>query len=168
VSEILNTNYLSVNSFQFDVARLPTVSFFVQSLTLPGVSFAPATVNNPFSPIRFSGDQPQFEPLRVTFFIDEAMQSYTELFKWWQGLGFPNSYSQYAALKNSGGPAAKEGLYTDLTVALLDSSDKPVKTIQYTNAFPISIGAIDFTFQNPDSNYATTTVLFNYDTFDFV
>jgi hypothetical protein len=166
VPVIQDTNYLSINNFRFDVLRLPETSFFVQSVSIPGFSFNSAGVNTPFTTIKFSGDHPQFDPLRVTFFVDAKMESYKTLFKWWQGLAFPNDHTQYAALVKR--PGDRNGTYSDLTIGLLDKGDGLVANIQFVKAMPVSVGSIDFTYQNEDTNYATVTALFEYDSFDFV
>ena len=50
-------NTLYANHFKFEIERLPDLSFFVQSASIPSVSTGLALQTNPFSTIHHPGDQ---------------------------------------------------------------------------------------------------------------
>ena len=43
-----NKSFLSDNKFEFVIKRLPNLTFFVQSVNLPGITLLNTTINNPF------------------------------------------------------------------------------------------------------------------------
>ena len=81
-----NPNLLSNVSFNMDMGKFPGMNFYIQSVTLPGVSLSEIVI--PTGPIRVpykevSGSA-QFEPLSVTFLVDEDMNNYFEIWDWVQ------------------------------------------------------------------------------------
>jgi hypothetical protein len=99
---IENRNFLLHDKFNFQIARLPSVNFFVQDVVLPGVSIPDADTPSPLTKINNAGDHLIFEPLIVQFKIDEDMRNWYEIFNWMQGIGFPENFNQYADLKEFG------------------------------------------------------------------
>ena len=81
-----NPNLLSNVSFNMAIAKFPNVDFYVQSVTLPGVTLSEIQVpTGPFRvPYKEVSGSAQFEPLSVTFMIDEDMNNYFELWNWVQ------------------------------------------------------------------------------------
>ena len=88
-------NPLSPNGYMFTLQRLPELSYFCQEVSLPAITLPEATQLNPFSKIPLSGDQIDFDTLRVQFLIDEKMENYKAIHDWIVGLGFPENNSQY-------------------------------------------------------------------------
>ena len=100
-----NLSYLSPVGFKFLLNKLPNVEYFCQGITLPGISLMSVPLETPFTRIPYPGDRVEFQDFIVRFIIDEDMLNFTEIFKWMQGLGFPESFEQLKALKDSD-PAA--------------------------------------------------------------
>lgn len=164
----MELNFLSPNGFLFSVERLPTVSFFSQSISLPNLSLADIGQQTPLSRIAIPSDQLEFGPLVVPFIVDEQMKNYLEVFAWLRGLGFPEDYQQYTVEQMTRAHMSNEDLprnYSDATLTILSSNFMPVKTFRFVDCFPTSLDGISFSSANTDVQYATSSVTFNYSYF---
>lgn len=153
-------NYLSTGGFDIKVSRLPHVEFFTQKMLLPGVSANPVETQTPLQSFYSEPDHLRFADLDLTFIVDENMENYREIFDWLQGLGTPNNLQQHKALKDS-----KEGLYSDISVILLNSHKNPNIKFTFTNCFPIGLTPVSLDLAQQDVQYAEATVTMRYDFF---
>lgn len=77
------------------------------------------------------------------------------------GLGAPESFDQYKALQNIT-PGNPQGIYSDITVLIMNSSMKPNIKVVFEDAFPLSIGDLEFNTTDTDVNYIQCTAEFTY------
>ena len=137
-----NINPLADVQFRFDVAALPKTSFFVQSVNLPGVALEGAVISTPqlqnFS--RHTGII-TYDPLNVTFLIDEYLKNWQEVFQWMVG---------------------EENKYTTAVLTILSSSMNPTMEFHFKDIFPTSLSEVSFDSTTTDPVYQVATVNFNY------
>ena len=137
-----NINPLADVQFRFDVAALPNTSFFIQTVNLPGIALEGAAIATPqlqnFS--RHTGII-TYEPLSVTFMIDEYLKNWQEIFEWMIG---------------------NEGKYTTAVLTILSSSMNPTLEVHFKDIFPTSLSEIPFNSTTTDPIYQVATVAFNY------
>ena len=140
-----NINPLADVQFKFDVAALPNTSFFIQSVNLPGISLEGANIGVPqlqnFS--RHTGVI-TYEPLSVTFMIDEYLKNWQEIFEWMVG---------------------EESKYTTAVLSIVSSSMNPTLEIHFKDIFPTNLGSLDFTTQ--DTEIVAVTAICTFDVTDF-
>lgn len=162
-----NRNYLSRLNFRFQIKKLPHVNFFCQSVNLPGFSVQNVDEGNPFVAIPYSGDHVDYQPLNVTFMVDEDMQNYMEIYTWIRGLSFPDTFTQYRDLatvpKYTG-----EGLKSEMSIFILTAAKNPQYNVVFSDAFPVALGPIEFSSAASDVNYATCTATFKYTSFEIL
>ena len=137
-----NINPLADVQFKFDVAALPNTSFFIQTVNLPGVSLEGASIGVPqlqnFS--RHTGVI-TYEPLSVTFMIDEYLKNWQEIYEWMIG---------------------DVSKYTTAVLTIVSSSMNPTLEIHFKDIFPTSLSEIPFNSTTTDPIYQVATVAFNY------
>ena len=137
-----NINPLADVQFKFDVAALPNTCFFIQTVNLPGIALEGATIATPqlqnFS--RHTGII-TYEPLSITFMIDEYLKNWQEIFEWMIG---------------------EENKYTTAVLTILSSSMNPTMKIHFKDIFPTSLSEIPFNSTTTDPIYQVATVSFNY------
>ena len=137
-----NINPLADVQFRFDVAALPNTSFFIQTVNLPGIALEGAAIATPqlqnFS--RHTGII-TYEPLSVTFMIDEYLKNWQEIFEWMIG---------------------EENKYTTAVLTILSSSMNPTLEVHFKDIFPTSLSEIPFNSTTTDPIYQVATVSFNY------
>jgi hypothetical protein len=170
-----NTNNIQTTRHKMTFLRLPHMVYFCQSVYLPSISLGDIIVENPFLPTHHAGEKLIFEPLTLTFIIDEDLRAWEEIYNWMKGLGFPNKFDQYKQLKERGiGPLGtvfpakgSENLYTDCTLHLYTNSHVKNFDIVFHDAYPSLLGPINFTATDESVVTLTTDVTIQYDWFEF-
>ena len=159
-----NKSFLSPLGFDFAIKKIPTTNFFVTRATIPGFTLGIADVPTPFIKLPIPGDKIDFNDLQVTFKIDEDMKNYLEVFNWIMGLGFPDRYEQYAALKRTA-RGSGDGIYSDASLTVLTSAMNPNMMFTFRNVFPYSLTDLDFNTASADVEYLEATVGFRFELF---
>lgn len=152
-------NYLTPTNFKFSIKRLPHVSFFCQSATLPGLSFSPVEIPTPFKSLYREGGPLDVGQFTITMLVDEDMQNYLEIYNWMIGLTFPNNFEEYANLKTG------DGLYSDATLHIMSNAKNPNVTVHLKDIFPISLGDINMSVNQTDTSPSTVDVAFQVNSF---
>lgn len=166
-----NINPLSPNGYMFTLQRLPELSYFCQEVSLPAITLPEATQLNPFSRIPLSGDQIDFDTLRVQFLIDEKMANYRAIHDWIVGLGFPENNSQYTQyIEGASIPGISEVAKSssDATLVILGNNNMPIQVIQFADCVPESLESVTFTSTNQDVQYLIGSASFKYTYYKFV
>lgn len=143
-----NTNTLQPGKFKFVIPSLPEISFFAVMISFPGVSVSAAQVSTPFSDTWRAGDKVMFDPLTVTFNVDEDMRNWESAFRWVTGLTYPHDYKEYRDQK-------KKYISRDAQLILLTNSNVDNILFTLTNCVPISLGPIIFSTTD-DANVTPT------------
>ena len=68
-------DYSSPTQFKFNIIQLPKVEFFTTEVNLPGITLADAIFPTPFKQIPMMGDKLDYEPLTITFLVDEYLDN---------------------------------------------------------------------------------------------
>ena len=150
-----NINYLSPVGFRFGIEALPQTTWFLTSANLPGISLGEVPQPTPLMPTFVPGNDITFEPLNVTFIVDEDLQNWRELYDWLIGLGFPNDYNEYKSQKAN-------QIHSDATLSLLNSNMQPNYRILFKDLFPTSLGEVSFDSSSADVDGIKATASFRY------
>lgn len=159
-----NPNYLSPLGFRFSLKRTPSTSYFVQNVRLPTLSLGQFDLEDPFVKLPTPGTKLSFEPLDITFMVDEDMNNYLEIHNWLRGLGFPESYDQYGNLvrQNANSRSDPTAVFSDGTLMILSSHHNANMRIVFEDLFPISLSDLSFDSTLADVDYLKATVTFRY------
>jgi len=159
-------NFLNTTGFKLLLKRAPNIQFFVQRINLPSVSIDAPEQQTPFVSLPWPGVQQKYEPLNMSFKVAEDMADYLEIFNWWQGISRAGNLPlQYGPLTKRS-VTAGEGVKSDIILMILDSSKNPKFQITYVDAFPSSIGGIDFSSTEDSTDYPVVDVVFQYAWFE--
>lgn len=164
-------NFLSPLIFKFSVARLPLTTFFIQSVSLPGISMGDARQANPFRQIPIPGTHLDYDDLMINYKVDEKLKNYKEIHDWMRGLGFPERGSEYTAIANNKidegtGTWTGNGVYSDLSLVIMNSNRVPTSEIHFKDAYPVSISSLIFDTTGEDVMYLEAATTFRYRSFD--
>ena len=140
-----NINLLADIQFKFEISDLPNTSFFVQTVNVPGINLTEQDIPRPqhlgFS--RFTGVV-EYEPLNITFLIDEYLKNYQSIWNWMMD---------------------KDGQNTSAVLTLLSSHMNPFMEVHFNGVFPIGLSELlfDSTSVEPDYKVANLTMTYkNY------
>jgi hypothetical protein len=160
-----NKNMLSPAGFTFSIKKLPEFNFFVQSVSLPGISLPMIDQPTPFKTIPVPGDHITYGDISVTFKINEDLGNYIEIFNWIRDMGFPEDYSQYRRIASQ---PQGDGIYSDATLTILSSAMNPVMFIEIHDVFPVSLTSIEMNSRDTTIDYIESTVDFKFKNYYFV
>ena len=166
-----NLNFLSPLGYKFVINKTPNVDYMVQAVNIPQVGIGVANQETPFVTIPRPGDHLKFGPLSILFKIDENMQNYLELYNWFIGMGFPDSFEQAKAVyggtinEQLSKDLTGQGAYSDAILTVLDSSMQPKTTVTFYNIFPTGLDQVQFDSRNTTVNYIDCTCTFAYQKF---
>ena len=172
-------DYADPTKFKFSIIKLPKVEYFCTQVNLPGISISDNySQPTPFRDIPLPGEKLRYEPLSVTFLVDENLENYQEIHGWLRGLGFPGGHEEFKTLlaggsdrfptsKNKGKSPNQGGIFSDATLNILTSKNNPVTEVRFNDCFPISLSSLQYNQQATDTDYLTATVTFEYKLYDF-
>ena len=181
-------DYASPTQFKFSIIKLPKVEYFCTAVNIPGITLG-GTMSQPtpLKDIPVPGDKLTYEPLQMTFLVDENLENFQEIHGWLVGLGFPRDYSEFQNLVSSGndrfpakttqpsteigkvkyGAANTGGTYSDATLTVLSSKNNSQVEIRFRDVYPTGLTGLQYNQQAADVDYLTATVSFNYLIYDF-
>jgi hypothetical protein len=163
-----DVNYLQASKFLLTFDRLPFLTYFCTKVRLPGITAGEAVQQNPFIDRPVPGDKMIYEPLEVTFIIDEPMYAWTTVQDWIKGLTFPEDFDQYRglSLQQRIQYRSQSPQYSDATLTIMTNKNNPVVTVHFTDVFPIGISSVDFDTSLDATNIVTGTASFKFTNYD--
>ena len=181
-------DYASPTQFKFNILKLPKVEYFCTAVNIPGITLGGnMSQQTPFKDIPLPGDKLTYEPLNMTFIVDENLENFQEIHGWLVGLGFPRDHNEFRDLVSSGndrfpaknqsvsteigkvkyGAANTGGIYSDATLTILTSKNNSQLEVRFRNLFPTGLTGLQYNQQAADVDYLTATVSFSYEIYDF-
>ena len=169
-------DYAAQTQFRFTINYLPLTEYFVQTVNIPGISLGTATVPSSMYDYPIPGDKITFDPLNLSFLVDENLNNFNELHTWISRLGFAESHTEFANLLASGtppqvtpstkdrvsAPLPEQGIYSDATLSILSSKNLVKTEIRFKNIYPTSISGLDYNVGGTDVDYVVCNASFNY------
>ena len=144
-------NFLAPNGFRLvvDNTVYADVQYKVQQVSIPSIN-VDATPSPYGGGTSYTiGDRANYEPLELTFLVDENLKNYKEIHNWIMG-----------ALTNP--DAAVDGKFKDITLMILSSHNNVIQEIQFIGAFPTGLSTLQFDSSASDIEYLTANVTFQY------
>ena len=181
-------DYASPTQFKFSILKLPKVEYFCTSVNIPGISLGDAVQATSLKNIPIPGDKLTYEPLQMTFLVDENLENFQEIHGWLVGLGFPRDHSEFRNLLTSGNDrfptrnasnisseagktkfaAADVGpTLSDATLTVLSSKNNAQVEVRFRDVYPTGLTGLAYNQQAADVDYLTATVSFSYLIYDF-
>lgn len=175
-----NRSPMTQLNFRMSFLKIPEVVYFLQNASLPGLGF-PTTPDmaTPFKDVPQSGDKLEYDDLVLKFLVDEDLKSWEVLHNWLVGLGFPESFDQYADMIRKDtveGRAIspiqqlKKGISgvrppSDATLFILNSDNAPMMEVTFQDVLPIRISGLSYETDANEQQYLTATATFKYTIF---
>jgi hypothetical protein len=159
-------NFLNPLNFSFIIKRAPSIEFFIQKVNLPELALATIVQPTGIFPINRPG-RIKFGDFTLHFKIDENLTNYLAIYNWMMGLGFPETFDQYASIVSQ--PIVSgNGIVSDMGLLMLNGIKNPTFEFLMRDAYPIGLSAPLFDTTNPDVQYVTAIANFRYVTMDII
>ena len=144
----------------------PNLTWFCQSVNVPGVSIDAIDVQTPYLNIPQAGAKVTFEELSVRFIVDEHLKNWMEIYDRIIALGLAEGSENYRLLKAQSDLTQRGGTVSTLVLTVLTSAMNPQMEFHFYEAFPTSISALEFDSAAGDLEYFTATVGFRYTNYE--
>jgi hypothetical protein len=168
-NQIANRNFLSPVGFKFTLAKEPKVAFFCNSAKIPEITLGTATQPTYLKNIDVPGDKLEYGDFSLRFLVDEDLVNYMAIHNWLNGLGFPESTSEFKSLTtNDDGIRDLKEQFSDGSLHILNSNYRDVAVVKFRDLFPISLTSLEFEASDRDVSYFTAEVGFKYTIYDIL
>lgn len=148
----INKSILNKNNFKLIIQKVPTVEYYVQTVTIPGLTFEETV-----QPVGvgvdafFPGDKVSFDTLNVSFLVDEDLENYQEMYNWMTQIVPVADSKDYQLLTGttmntlgvSGLDEKGENLVSQITLVTNTNKNIPNRYFRFYDAFPISLGSLE-------------------------
>lgn len=162
-------NILNPTSFLTVIKRLPNTAFFCTQIQLPGLSISNPDYNNPFVKIPAPGDHISYENVSFTFIVQENLQNWFEILRWYQEIAFPKDFTQFRkGTVNPDGTAigTENNIYSEVEITILDNEKVPMYSFHFMDCLPNSLSALDMSYANTEIGEMTATLTLDYSMFE--
>lgn len=161
-----NTNFLHPNKFVLTLQRCPTVQYFCQVVTLPGLSMGEAHAPTPFVDRYLPGDKLVYDYLTLTFPVDEDLKNWLEIHDWMRGMTFPKEFAEYQNLAklppHTPSSMSKTPQYSDGSLTFYNSNQIPKIRFKFYDMFPTTISPLIFSVGDSPEKPITADVTFRF------
>lgn len=146
-------SFLTPNGFRMviDSQKYPHAQYTVQTTSIPGISNQSVQTGTQKQTLPMAGASIQFEPLTLTFLIDERLINYLEIYEW-----LLDNYK------------SDQNVERDISLMVLTSHNNPSKELRFAGAFPVSLSGMEFSVMNQSVEYMTASATFDYSYFEIV
>ena len=160
--QIENRNFLSPIGFKFVLARYPKVAYFAQTANIPSMNLNIQNQPTPFRGLPMEGFI-DYEPLNLTFLVDEDLENYLILHNWIRALGTPDGGNERTEFRLKMQQLfGNNDLYADATLMVLNRNFQHNFDVVFEDLIPIGLNALEFNATVDGTEYAMATVSFRY------
>jgi hypothetical protein len=167
-----NPNFLQQNKFILNFGRAPSIQFFCQSVSVPGISLSEVPQFTPFVDVYVPGEKAIYDVLNVTFIVDEELKGWLEIHDWIRAMTFPKEFTEYqnlgrlSRIASATKTASDKPQYSDASITILSSSNKPYFKFKYYDCFPTSLSTFIMGANDSPESTMSADATFRYSYFD--
>ncbi len=159
-----STSPLQPTKFLLTFARIPTTQFFCQEVNIPGVSLGEVDRVTPFLDMYSPGTKLKYEPLDISFMIDEDLQSWKDMYNWFISIADPDGFEK----RDHNKELQTNKHFSDAILTVLNGLNNPVLRIEYINVFPLTMSDIRFDTKLSAESIITCSVTFRYQSYKYL
>ena len=162
--QIENRNFLSPIGFKFSLAKFPKISYFCQTANIPSMNLSIQQQSTPFRSLPLEGFI-EYDPLTLSFLVDENLENYLILHNWIRALGTPDDTLErrtYKLKMQQEFGKDNNDLYADGTLMVLNSNFNHNFDVVFEDLMPIGLNALEFNATVDGTEYAMAQVSFRY------
>lgn len=147
-----NTNIAIPQNFQFAMKRMPSFSYFIQTVALNEVSSDPMDVPSLLSSnVKLPSVSASITYFTVTFLVNENMQNYYEIVKWLREATPYKDFTEVKPIKD---------VWEEAFLIYLTNKKVPYKKITMRGVFPTELSGIEFNYTDTENKPIIATAKF--------
>ena len=150
-------NYHFGGSRKLVLEKYPDIELSVTEHNLPGIQGTTALGTRPLNAqVPFSSDSLVFNPLTVTFLVDEMLDNWVSMFN------LMKSASPFADTETYD----PDAINTDAKILFYDSEDRVIMTATFYYCVLTQLSDVDYTENETEPQPQTASAVFMYDYYD--
>jgi hypothetical protein len=165
-----NPNVLQPNKFVLNFGRAPSMQYFCQSVSIPGIALSEVPQNTPFVDVYVPGEKAIYDMLSVTFLIDEELKAWIEMHDWIRAMTFPKDFAEYQNLgrlsRITSAAQSPKPQYSDASITVLSSSNTPYFRFKFYDCFPTSVSQFILSATDSPDTTMSADASFRFSYFD--
>lgn len=167
-----NRDLLQSTKFRLNFNNIPGVTYFCQTANLPGVSLTEVSRTTPFVDLYVPGEKLIYDPLNITFLVNEDLSDWLQIHDWIRAMTFPKDFDEYRNLKNLSDAAQyrwnnrQPPQYGDATLTVYSNKNNPQIRVHYKDTFPTGLSGLQFSSLDSAENIVTGEASFRYSYYD--
>ncbi len=159
-----NVNLLQPTKFLLTFSRIADTQYFCQTVNIPSISLGEVDRVTPFLDMYSPGTKLKYEPLDISFLIDESLQSWRDMYDWFISIADPDGFQG----RRNGTELQQQKYFSDATLTILSNLNNPIIRIQFTNVFPLSMSGIEFDTRLSADTQVTCNATFRYQSYKYL
>jgi len=159
-----NTNLLQPTKLLLTFGRIPTVQSFCQEVNLPGITLGEVIRDTPFLDMYSPGTKLTYDPLDISFTVDEDLESWKNLYSWFLTIADPDGFEKRTYVKE----LQRTEHFSDAYLTVLSALNNPVLRIEFTNVFPLTLSDIQFDTKLSADTIITCRATFRYQSYKYL
>jgi len=159
-----NTNLLQPTKFLLTFGRIPTVQYFCQEVNLPGITLGEVIRDTPFLDMYSPGTKLTYDPLDISFTVDEDLESWKNLYSWFLTIADPDGFEKRTYVKE----LQRTEHFSDAYLTVLSALNNPVLRIEFANVFPLTLSDINFDTKLSADTIVTCRATFRYQSYKYL
>ena len=168
-NQITNRNFLSPAAFLFNITKVPKVSFFCSSASIPEILFSTNTQPSYLKDIDVPGEKLEYDDLIIRFLVDEDLKNYMAIHNWMTGIGYPESLGDFKTETTADdGSRDMNQQFSDGSLSILNSQFRTNAIVKFKDLFPTSLTSLEFDTSVTDIQYFTAQANFKYLVYNIV
>jgi len=152
-----NYNPLQPDGFKFYLDRLPKLTQFVQTISLPSQEFGHINQPTRMIQIKHPGQEVVFGNLDLTILLDEDLESYFEIDRWFKSMTGIDSFDLVEVGNEN---------FSDASLFILNSAKQPHMVVRFKGLFPISLSGWEFSSISSSTEPVIANISFAYTSFE--
>ena len=159
-----NTNPLQASKFILTFSRIKTTQYFCQEVNLPSVTLGEVIRATPFLDMYSPGTKLSYDPLEISFMVDENMESWKNIYDWFLSMADPEGFEK----RNYVRELQRTEHFSDATLTVLRALNNPILRIEFSNVFPLTLSDINFDTKSSADDIITCKATFRYQSYKYL
>lgn len=142
------------NNFTCTFEKIPDVAFWATDIPIPAINLGQSIINSRTIDFNLPSDKLDFDPMTITYNVDEDLKTYLGLYNWMLELGHPDRSKVTR-------PSDKDAT-SDAIITVLNNNKNPIYNIVLKDCFPISLGELAMNTQAAEPVINTVTISYTW------
>ncbi len=148
----MNYNIATISNYKLEIGDVPELNYFIQTTELPNINLQEVPTPYSNNAVYVPGDTIDWDPLNITFLVDEDYTNFKFLHNWIQ-----------ETKRNRLGAVLR-----DLTLLIMNNNKNVTTRVAFRYAFPTMLGNVSFDSSENDTIPVICSAIFRYQYYEFV